>query len=209
MKNKTHISREALCLIACYLFQQYRLCGFCHCPEKTSTAPWLEGKAYYQEHYEEKSSQILMKLEPFSENCPSQNHLQLPLFFRVQHLLIRLLPHSFQKYICRLIFSRRKRYLLPCSYLAEFYQLFLTVRNAYSAKEEPAYIPELISRLGAVLRNTEDVTLLYIATATTYRSIEEIGHPSHFPLIPLNELLLSLFHKTEEEILKEDWFSEK
>ncbi|OQA82796.1 MAG: hypothetical protein BWY31_03061 [Lentisphaerae bacterium ADurb.Bin242] len=105
------IDQKVLFLLYCYLFQQYRLCGFCHDDTKSQNAAWVEGKNYYQKNHLDISNIVIEKLEYLIKKrlC-----IKMSIFLYGIILIYSFLSkynNRFMKKICLYFFLRKKHYI--------------------------------------------------------------------------------------------------
>lgn len=207
-KQKILMKQEVICLLVCYLFQHYRLCAYCHDfhPMQSESA-WLTGKQYYQKRYLARMNLVINKLENIlpQKTESADRIIKISKWVSWRYRVIthfcnrRLLQH-----IYRFIFRWKRDYYIPVGLIHEMLFLFKSVKYAYNdVHMEPANIPSLVYQQGDLLNKIDTLTF-YWYIFETY-AIEEFGHPNFLPLTTINELMLSFFMKSEEEILQNSW----
>ena len=206
---RIRLAEEVLCLLCCYTFQQYRLCGFCN----SSPVSWREGQDYYREHHLAKMNRAIAQLERFPVPRPAGfTHLPHPPLrpdLSRFPLLWRRTP--FGK-ICRRVFSFRTHCRIPEPCIGNLLFLFRKVRFFYEeAQSEPDGIQEITDLLGKLLDQLSARTFWREMRALEMPDslVEAFGHPRFLLCIPVDACMVFWFRKSEALILEEDWLEEE
>lgn len=202
------MKQEVICLLVCYLFQHYRLCAYCHDfhPEESESA-WITGRLYYQEKYLDRMNLVIDKLEEILSEKGELTYSAVKIDKKVSWRY-SIVTHMFNRRqlqkIYKFIFRWRKNYYIPTGIVYEMLSLFKKVQYVYNdLHTEPIDIPLLVYQQGDLL-NKIDVFTFYWSIFEPC-SIEEFGHPVFLPVMTIDELMLSFFMKSEEDILQDSW----
>lgn len=197
--SEIFISKEALCLLYCYLNQQRRLC---HMAQTGNCFSWQDGAQYYQLQYASKYRIVIEKIQLFLLN--QKNSASSDTFLKMK-----------KNVMCRIAFFnklrayspwQRDKYIIPVPILRHL--LFIFKRTDYfftSLQEKSGHVQWQNGVLACRLMNLLDHITSCKSQIRNFDHLENIGY-SRPTVMTVDELMRKALSVSEEYILAKQWF---